>query len=189
VDASGNYLRGRAASTDLSDVSATPATDGQVLIFDGPSSTYIPGDPRVQGLAADGTTTVLNPVEIGGYDTAGTPAIHRATFINGTPAGTEYGIITRNIPSGTQPVSGTVAVSNFPTTLVLAQNEGFIVRIGVAAQFLSLDRARVIRLARAGKLPAHPLGEGKRKQWRFRLSELDRYMQGGINGTHPPVRQ
>jgi hypothetical protein len=28
--------------------------------------------------------------------------------LNSAPAGTEYGIVTRNIPSGTQPVSGTV---------------------------------------------------------------------------------
>ena len=27
-------------------------------------------------------------------------------------------------------------------------------------------------MARAGEIPAHPLGQGKRKQWRFRLSEL-----------------
>lgn len=112
VDSSGNYLRARPISTDLSDVSPTPATDGQILIFDGPSSTYIPGDPRVQGLAADGATTVLNPVEIGGYDTAGTPAIHRAIFINSSPSGTEYGEVVRTIPSGTQ----TVSVSNFPAT-------------------------------------------------------------------------
>lgn len=112
VDSSGNYLRGRPISTDLSDVSPTPATDGQILIFDGPSSTYIPGDPKVQGLAADGATTVLNPVEIGGYDTAGTPAIHRAIFINGAPSGTEYGEVVRTIPSGTQ----TVSVANFPAT-------------------------------------------------------------------------
>jgi excisionase family DNA binding protein len=52
-----------------------------------------------------------------------------------------------------------------------------------AAEFLSLDRERVIRLARAGKLPGHPIGmgTGSRRQWRFKLSELDRYMQGLSN--------
>lgn len=92
------------ASTDLADFSATaPSAAGQIPIFDG--THYIPGDPEVQGLAADGATTVLNPIEIGGYDTAVTPAIHRAIFLNGAPAGTEYGIVTRNVPSGTQAVS------------------------------------------------------------------------------------
>lgn len=41
-----------------------------------------------------------------------------------------------------------------------------------AAKFLSLNRRRILELARAGKLPAHPIGEGTRRLWRFRLSEL-----------------
>lgn len=105
------------ATTDLADFSPTaPTTSGKVPIFDQPSGTYIPGDPLVQGLVSDGSTTAENPVAIGGYDTAGTPGLHRATFINGAPGGTEYGIVTRNIPSGTQAVSGSVSVSNFPAT-------------------------------------------------------------------------
>lgn len=42
-------------------------------------------------------------------------------------------------------------------------------------------------MARSGSLPAHPLGNGKRRQWRFKLSELDKHMQGGIETNHPPV--
>jgi hypothetical protein len=30
----------------------------------------------------------------------------------------------------------------------------------------------VLEMARAGEIPAHPIGRGKRKTWRFRLSEL-----------------
>jgi hypothetical protein len=41
-----------------------------------------------------------------------------------------------------------------------------------AANFLSLARRRVLELARAGILPGHPLGDGPRRIWRFRLSEL-----------------
>jgi hypothetical protein len=41
-----------------------------------------------------------------------------------------------------------------------------------AAEHLSVTRRWLIDEARAGRLPAHPLGRGKRKQWRFRLSEL-----------------
>jgi hypothetical protein len=104
-------------TTDLSDFNATaPSSSGKVPIWDQPSGTYIPGDPLVQGVFADASTSSANPVAIGGYDTAGTPALHRGTFINGTPAGTEYGIVVRNIPSGTQPISGSVSVSNFPAT-------------------------------------------------------------------------
>ena len=41
-----------------------------------------------------------------------------------------------------------------------------------AAEFLSLRPRRLLELARAHILPGHPLGIGKRKVWRFRLSEL-----------------
>ena len=41
-----------------------------------------------------------------------------------------------------------------------------------AATFLSLTRRRVLDLARARKLPGHPIGDGARRMWRFRLSEI-----------------
>jgi hypothetical protein len=41
-----------------------------------------------------------------------------------------------------------------------------------AARFLSLRPRRVLELARKGIIPAHPLGEGLRRVWRFRLSAL-----------------
>jgi hypothetical protein len=41
-----------------------------------------------------------------------------------------------------------------------------------AAEFLVITRRRVLEMARVGQIPAHGIGEGKRKIWRFRLSEL-----------------
>jgi Helix-turn-helix domain len=41
-----------------------------------------------------------------------------------------------------------------------------------AGRFLSLRPRRVLELARKGIIPAHPLGEGLRRVWRFRRSEL-----------------
>jgi hypothetical protein len=41
-----------------------------------------------------------------------------------------------------------------------------------AAEFLVIRPRRLLELARAGDIPAHPIGRGKRKTWRFRLSEL-----------------
>jgi hypothetical protein len=41
-----------------------------------------------------------------------------------------------------------------------------------AAEFLCVPRRRVLQMARANEVPAHAIGEGKRKMWRFRLSEL-----------------
>jgi excisionase family DNA binding protein len=58
-----------------------------------------------------------------------------------------------------------------------------------AAKFLGITRLKVIRMARAGLLPAHPLGMGKRRQWRYKLSQLDKHMQRGVDNSYPPVRQ
>jgi hypothetical protein len=41
-----------------------------------------------------------------------------------------------------------------------------------AGEFLSISPRRVLELARNGILPGRPLGRGRRKVWRFRLSEL-----------------
>lgn len=84
------------------------APQGKIPIGNG--TTYVPGDPLVQGTQAAGSTTATNPVSVGGYDTLGTPVLRTETVLNGAPAGTEYGFVTRNIPSGTQ----TVSVSNTP---------------------------------------------------------------------------
>jgi len=58
-----------------------------------------------------------------------------------------------------------------------------------AAAFLNTNRLKVIRMARAGALPVHPFSTGRRRQWRFKLSELDKHMQHGIDIARPPVRQ
>jgi hypothetical protein len=50
-----------------------------------------------------------------------------------------------------------------------------------AAEFLSLRPRRILELARAAEIPAHPVGMGKRKQWRFRLSELAIAIGSGPN--------
>ena len=50
-----------------------------------------------------------------------------------------------------------------------------------AAKFLSLNRRRILELARAGKLPGHPVGEGVRRFWRFRLSELAKAVSAAQN--------
>jgi len=47
----------------------------------------------------------------------------------------------------------------------------------VAANFLSIERQMLMRLARQGKIPAYPLGDGQRRIWRFRLSELAKAME------------
>jgi excisionase family DNA binding protein len=45
-----------------------------------------------------------------------------------------------------------------------------------AAAFLALSRKTVLKLARTGDLPGHPVGRGVRQMWRFRLSELSHWL-------------
>lgn len=62
-------------------------------------------------------------------------------------------------------------VSHFPDT-----SEPFV-NAERAAMFLSLTRKTLLRLVRRGSIPAHGIGEGRKKIWRFRISELDHWMQ------------
>ena len=59
-----------------------------------------------------------------------------------------------------------------------------------AAAFLSLRPRRVLELARRGMIPGHPLGDGQRKVWRFRLSELASAVGGrgveSVRQSHVP---
>lgn len=50
-----------------------------------------------------------------------------------------------------------------------------------AAAHLLLDEKTITRWARRGYIPAHPLGEGKRKSWRFYTHELDAWLAGSSN--------
>ncbi len=50
-----------------------------------------------------------------------------------------------------------------------------------AAAYLGLDVKTVTRWARQGYLLAHPLGEGKRKFWRFFESELQEWLANKTN--------
>jgi hypothetical protein len=41
-----------------------------------------------------------------------------------------------------------------------------------AAEFVNLRPRHLLELARDGSIPAHPVGNGQRRVWRFRLSEI-----------------
>jgi len=43
----------------------------------------------------------------------------------------------------------------------------------VIADFLAVERRQALEWARAGLIPAHPLGQGRRKIWRFLVSEVN----------------
>jgi excisionase family DNA binding protein len=63
--------------------------------------------------------------------------------------------------------------------LIPASSSAFEPFVGAdrAAEFLAMPRKTLLGLARRGKIPAHGIpGKGQKKTWRFRLSELDRWM-------------
>jgi hypothetical protein len=49
------------------------------------------------------------------------------------------------------------------------------------ALFLKMDRRTLLQKARQGRIPAHPMGDGPRKTWRFLLSELDAWLRRRVN--------
>jgi Helix-turn-helix domain len=46
-----------------------------------------------------------------------------------------------------------------------------------AAFFLAMSRKTLLAKSRSGHLPGHPIGQGPRKIWRFRLSELSQWLE------------
>ena len=52
-----------------------------------------------------------------------------------------------------------------------------------AASFLAMPRRTLLDLARKGKLPGHPVGSGQRRMWKFRISELESWMQAEVNSA------
>lgn len=49
-----------------------------------------------------------------------------------------------------------------------------------AAEFLAMARKTVLAMARKGYLPGHPVGQGVRKTWKFRISELNSWMENEV---------
>ena len=57
-----------------------------------------------------------------------------------------------------------------------------------AAKFLGLSPVTLKKMAREGYLPAHPIGDGPRKRWRFLISELATHMRSRVNSVSSSVR-
>jgi hypothetical protein len=49
--------------------------------------------------------------------------------------------------------------------------EPFVDAVRVA-EFLGIKPRRILEMARAGQIPAYPLGSGARRTWRFRLTDI-----------------
>ena len=51
-----------------------------------------------------------------------------------------------------------------------------------AADFLRMNRRMLLEWSRKGYIPAHPLGVGSRKKWRFIRHELEAWLNAQTNG-------
>jgi len=58
----------------------------------------------------------------------------------------------------------------------------------IAATFLGITRRTLLQKVRAGKIPGHPSDStAKKKEWRFKLSELDRIIGAPVNSSLQPT--
>lgn len=64
---------------------------------------------------------------------------------------------------------------NSPTPMSAGYREPYVTA-EEAAVFLGVRPITVKRMARANRLPAYAIGNGPRKRWRFRISELASHM-------------
>jgi len=68
--------------------------------------------------------------------------------------------------------------------------EGFepLVDADVAAEFLGITRRTLLQKVRSGKIPGYPLDVSAQKNdWRFKLSELDRFVTAQLNSFPQPT--
>lgn len=77
-------------------------------------------------------------------------------------------------------------MATMPQSSLPVFSEESYVDAAEGAKFLSIQPRTLLRLARDGVVPAHPLGDGQRHQWRFLISELDVWMRGRVNSTRRP---
>lgn len=56
------------------------------------------------------------------------------------------------------------------------------------ATFLQVHPKTILRMAREGKIPAHPFGDGQRKRWRFLISEVDAWLRARVPSSNHPCR-
>ncbi|HYD16498.1 MAG TPA: helix-turn-helix domain-containing protein [Candidatus Nanoarchaeia archaeon] len=91
--------------------------------------------------------------------------------------GTKKPVASVPAPSRAQQPSSPFHPSNLPVKpLSLEVREAFVDARG-AGEFLQLNWRTVQKWAREGTIPAHPFGSGRRKTWRFLLSELHEWVR------------
>ena len=79
-------------------------------------------------------------------------------------------------------MSDIVSISRGPSPEPHRPNSARPITPREAASFLGLDEKTITRWARQGYLPAHPMGQGKKKYWRFFEHELIAWLRSRSDG-------
>jgi len=58
------------------------------------------------------------------------------------------------------------------------------VEADTAAEFMRYSSRSIKQMARDGRIPAHPFGNGPRKRWYFLISELAEYLRAQVNSAY-----
>ncbi len=88
-------------------------------------------------------------------------------------------------PRTPEPRDASIPIPPVSVHSTLAAQEHFV-DADTVADFLSLSRKHVLKLARLELIPAYPISFGTRSVWRFRISELEKWMvsrQNGLGGS------
>ncbi len=72
---------------------------------------------------------------------------------------------------------GSVSLAHAPILEPFVEADG-------AAEFLHYSTRSIKQMARDGRIPAHPFGNGPRKRWFFLISELAEYLRAQVNSAH-----
>lgn len=60
------------------------------------------------------------------------------------------------------------------------------VSVEKAAEYLDIAPKTLLEKARKGEIPAYPWGDGMRRIWRFKISQLDDWMKSKLHSDRRP---
>jgi excisionase family DNA binding protein len=73
-----------------------------------------------------------------------------------------------------------------PATPALTTHFEPYVSVEKAAGYLDIAPKTLLEKARKGEVPAYPWGNGMRKTWRFKISQLDEWMKRKLHSDRRP---
>jgi excisionase family DNA binding protein len=77
-------------------------------------------------------------------------------------------------------------IQSSPAPYSIAANFEPYVSVERAAAYLDVAPKTLLEKARKGEIPAYPWGNGIRKIWRFKISQLDEWMKGKLHSDRRP---